>query len=157
MRVQSAAIVLASGLLASCAIDPALPSKGQLVGRWQQRIEVLGEKKYSEWQISADGGFVLTGRSEARGIKADYEPERGRWHLDGKVLALRYQASTQPQRTGWVKVADGKLEIRDTNPEAEQPLAERVEYQNIVKLTRDELVIADVKHGIEQRYVRSSD
>ncbi|MFG6430293.1 hypothetical protein [Roseateles sp. LYH14W] len=133
MRASTVLVLVASALMASCATRPDQQQRELLVGQWQHTVGVFGDKRTSAWAFSNDGSFLLTGYSQARGMRAGYVPEGGVWTLNGGTLELRYLPVAQ---------TDGA-----------PPLA-RTEIRRIVKLTAEEFVSADAKYGIELAYRR---
>ncbi|WP_457417559.1 lipocalin family protein [Roseateles sp. P5_E7] len=135
MRVSKVLVLVASALMASCATLPGQQQRELLVGHWQHKVAVFGEKRTSAWAFSADGSFLLTGYSETRDLRASHVPESGAWTLNGSTLELRYLPAAQADGT----TPQGKTEIR-----------------HIVKLTAEEFVSTDDKFGIELAYSRAN-
>lgn len=140
MRAGLVLMVVASALVASCATAPGgeqldAQLRERLVGQWQQRIDVLGEARTSQWSFSGDGSYQLTGYSETRGVRASYVPEHGAWTLAGGMLELRYLPAA---------------EAGSPPPEA------KTEVRRIVRLTDEEFVTADARFGIELAYRRAA-
>ncbi len=133
MRFASACSLSACLLLAACATGPDQQLRKLLVGQWEHTVGIFGEQRTSRLTFEADGTFLQTGYSEARGSHIGYSPEEGTWSLSGSTLKMHYRA---PQ------------------PGA-QAVSTQTDVRRIVKLSESEFVSADAKFGIELAYKRS--
>lgn len=133
MRPLSAFTLSASLLLTSCALGPDQELRKLLMGHWEHKVGVMGEKRTSHLSFAPDGTFLQTGYSETRGRRVGYAPERGTWSLQGSTLEMHYRAEQ----------AGGQAALAHTD------------VRRIIRLSESEFVSADTKFGIELAYSRS--
>jgi hypothetical protein len=118
--------------LTSCAIRSDQKARALLIGQWQHKVTVLGEKRTSQLSFSADGTFLQTGYTETGKLRAEFAAESGTWALQDNTLEMHYQS----QQSG----------AAATRP---KPVVRR-----ITRLSESEFVSADEKFGIELAYIK---